>query len=357
MGSTSERKKSHMEICLRKEVEMIWNTTGFEDIFLIHRALPELSPEEVRLNTAFLGRRLEAPLMILPMSGGHEEGGKLNRLLASIAEEKGLVFGVGSQRAALEEESLADTYRVREVAPRVFLVANLGISQFSEREVEEARRAVEMIGADALSIHLNPLQEVVQREGRPDYRGALAKLRRICAGVGVPVIVKETGAGISGEVARMLERAGAAAIDVSGAGGTSWAGVEALRDPTSAPLGQSFWDWGIPTSVCTAEVAKTVKVPVIASGGIRSGIDAAKALALGADLVGVALPLLRAASRGRKAAEGWIEHFLKELRIAMFLTGCRTVKELKKAPFVVTGRTREWFLSRGLKPERREKGA
>lgn len=349
MGNISQRKRTHVDVCLEKDVEMMWTTPGFEEIFFVHEALPEINFDEVDLETSFLGKELRAPLLISPMTGGYEYGRKLNMVLARVAEEFGLAFGVGSQRAAIEDPKLEKTYQVREVAPTTLLVANLGISQFSERGVEEAKRAVEMIDADALSIHLNPLQEVIQPEGQPDYRGALRYFRNICAGVGLPVIAKETGAGINSGVARKLVRAGASAIDVSGAGGTSWAGVETLRESPRAHLGRTFWEWGIPTAVCTAEVARSVSVPVIASGGIRSGLDAAKAIALGADLVGVALPLLRMASRGRKAVERWVERFLQEMRLAMFLTGSPDLKKLKKVPLVVTGKMRDWFLARGIK--------
>ncbi|MEM2192238.1 MAG: type 2 isopentenyl-diphosphate Delta-isomerase [Candidatus Hadarchaeales archaeon] len=348
MGSKTERRKSdHVRICLEEEIESILKNPGFDDIELVHSALPEINLEDVDLSVNFLGANLRAPIMILPMTGGHARGKKLNLVMAKAAQELGLAFGVGSQRAAIENKKLAATFRVRDVAPDVFLVGNIGLPQLLKGYgIEEVKECAEMIDADAMSIHLNPLQEAVQPEGEPIFKGGIEKISEICRGVDFPIIVKETGAGINGEIARKLEGAGAAAMDGGGAGGTSWAGVEALRSSDAA--GISFWDWGIPTAVCTMEVASAVEVPVIASGGVRCGIDAVKALALGADLVGVALPVLREATRGEKHLMAFLKDFIQEMKIGMFLTGCRKVEELRRVPIAIFGKTREWLLSRGL---------
>ncbi len=352
---TENRKLEHLNICLKGDVESILKSTGFEDIDFIHKALPEIDLEEADLKTKFLGKSLEAPVMILPMTGGHQRGKNFNLILAAAAQEFGLAFGVGSQRAAIENPKLAHTYQVRKVAPDVFLMGNLGAPQFVQGYgIKEARQAVEMIDADALSIHMNSLQEIVQPEGEPKYNGVLQSISKICRGLKVPVVAKETGGGISKEVALKLARAGAAAIDVSGAGGTSWAGVEVQRAETS--VGYTLWDWGIPTAVCTADVVDSVSVPVISSGGIRSGLDAAKALALGADIVGIALPALQAAAEGEAGIRNYLQNFLSELKAVMFLTGSKNPKELRGAGLVIYGLTREKLFSIGLDPDRLSKG-
>lgn len=308
----------------------------------MHAALPECDLDAIRPETRFLGARLEAPLFIAAMTGGHPATTEVNRRLARVAEKFGLAMGVGSQRAALEDPRLAESFSVvRDEAPHAFLCANLGVVQLREHGAEWAERAVEMIGADALCVHLNFLQEAIQPEGDHNACGCLATIADLCEDFKTPVIVKETGAGISKETARQIWGAGAAAIDLGGFGGTSWAAVEIERaeDERLRALGKAFLDWGIPTVVSLHEVAGNGQV--IATGGVRNGIDIAKALALGADLGGMALPLLKPAMDGEEALTAAVSAVLQELRAAMFLTGSGTVADLRKTRVHITGTTRQ----------------
>lgn len=348
---TSSRKRDHIKLSLERDVGFREKTTWFEYVELVHRALPELDFEEVSLEARFLGRRFSAPILIEGMTGGTPEAADINGNLAEAAERLGVPVGVGSQRAALADPSLAYTFRVaRERAPKAFLIANLSGVQLAKEGVELAERAVEMIEADALAIHLNSLQELVQPEGYAGFRGVLRAVEGAVERLGVPVIVKEVGCGVPAEAALKLEEAGVRAIDVAGSGGTSWALIEMLRaeglDEGKRALAETFLEWGIPTAASLIEVASAVKVEVVASGGIRSGLDAAKALALGARMAGIAHPLLKPATQSAEAVAHVLERFMRELKAAMFLTGCRDLAELQRAPMVIFGPLLDWVRQR-----------
>ncbi|UCB61596.1 MAG: type 2 isopentenyl-diphosphate Delta-isomerase [Candidatus Bathyarchaeota archaeon] len=357
-SQTENRKVEHINISLQKDVQARKISTGFEDVYFVHQALPEINRDEICPSTCFLGHKFSAPLFVGAMTGGTPEAAKINRSIAEAVEELGLGMGVGSQRAALEDPRLRSTYKiVRKKAPNAFLVANIGAPQLAKGYgVKEVMEAVEMIRADALAIHLNPLQEAIQPEGEASYKGCLQKIGDLAETLQVPLIVKETGAGISAEVAQKLERVGVECVDVSGAGGTSWAAVEYYRaessnDTLRKRLGESFWDWGVPTVASIVEVVQSTKLKPIASGGIRTGSQIAKALALGADMTSISTPILRPAIESAEEVEKTLSFLIEELINSMFLIGAESVDKLKKASLVILGKTATWLERRGFKPE------
>lgn len=347
------RKAEHLELATREDVSTP-RGPGWADIYLVHQALPVADLSAIDLGTEFLGHRLRAPLAIAAMTGGHQGGSEVNARLARAAERFGLVMGLGSQRAALRNPALARTYAVaREVAPHAFLIANVGAAQLVPQDsgpplsLQQLADAVAMIGANALAIHFNFLEETVQPEGDRRVTGLRDAIARAIASVGVPAIAKETGAGISRQTALELRALGFRALDVGGVGGTSFAAIETVRaeaqgDLRRVMLGRVYRDWGIPTAVSVV-AAGAAGLPLIATGGVRSGLDAAKAIALGASLVGVGRPLLSAALEGDTAVEAWIGQFLEELRVAVFLSGGRDAADLRAAPKIVLGHTRRWI--------------
>ncbi len=343
--TTSSRKMDHIRICLEKDVESKYRP--FDDIVLVHKALPEIDELEINTSCRFLGKRINAPIMISAMTGGHLDTKEINLNLAEAAQEMGIAMGVGSQRAALEDSRQVDTFSaVRDAAPDIPIIGNIGAVQLRRSGPEILERLAEMIDADAMAIHLNFLQESIQPEGDRDASGILESIK--CAASGrIPIIVKETGAGISRETAKELVEANVKIIDVSGVGGTSWSGVEAYRakeagDFESDQMGRLFWSWGIPTPVSIIE-CKGSGVEVISSGGVRSGLDVARSLALGASLAGTALPMLEPATRGSHFVLNTMRAYIRALKISMFLTGCKDLADIEKVPFIVLGRTREWL--------------
>lgn len=321
-----DRKLDHLKIALTKDVQFKQKTTWLEKVLLEYRCLPEINLSDINLETEFLGKKLKAPIIVSGMVGGIEEAKKINKDIAKACETLGLGFGVGSQRAMLEDPKLTETYYVRDVAPSIFLAGNIGVTQLKDYSIEKIEQALDSIGADALAVHLNAAQEAVQPDGTPNFKGCLKELSRISKELSKPVYVKEVGHGISFSIAKELAKTKIKAIDVQGAGGTSWIAIEASRSKNN--VGKTFWDFGIPTASSIAECRKAFSGPIIASGGIRSGLDAVRAFVLGADLIGVALPVLKAQQRGgSKAVQNYLERLIEEMRIALFLIGARTPKE------------------------------
>lgn len=352
ISTTSQRKIEHLKLCAESPVESRKVSAGFEDVTLIHRALPELDMDKLNLSIDFLGKRLQAPFLIASITGGHPDITPVNAALAAAAEELGVGMGVGSQRAAIDDPAQEESFRVvREKAPNAFIYGNVGAAQIRQYGIDGLEKLIEMIDADALAIHLNFLQEAIQPEGDRDATGCLDMIKEICSVLNKPVIIKETGAGISREDAILLQKAGVSAIDVGGVGGTSWAGVEVYRarnsgDYASEHLGELFWDFGIPTVASIIE--SRVSLPIIATGGIRTGIDIAKSIALGASAASAALPFVGPALEGKESVVRVLSRMLDEFRIAMFLCGCANIQDLRNAPVVVTGWTLEYLGQRGF---------
>ncbi len=338
------RKADHLDLCATNDVAFRARTTLLEHVRLVHHSLPELHLDEVDLGTSLLGKKLRAPIVIAGMTGGHERAREINRALARIAEERGYAFGLGSQRAMHRDPGVTATYEVRDVAPGVLLLGNIGVVQASSMSTAEVESLVAHVGADALCLHMSPAMELVQPGGDRDFRGGVATFERLAKELSVPVVAKETGSGIGPETASRLASVGVAHVDVSAAGGTSWVGVETMRAEGAAKaIGEDLWDWGIPTAASVAYCAAAGLV-TIATGGIRSGLDVARAIALGASAAGIARTVYQAwVSDGERGVSRYLEAVERELAAVMLLTGSGDVSALRRAPRVITGELRDWL--------------
>ncbi|EPX62346.1 Isopentenyl-diphosphate delta-isomerase, FMN-dependent [Cystobacter fuscus DSM 2262] len=345
--ATAKRKDAHLDLCATGDVEPLGNSTLLEDVRLVHCAMPELSVDEVNLSTEFLGKTLRYPLLITGMTGGTERAGVVNRDLALLAERHGLAFGVGSQRAMAENPQAAESFQVRKVAPTVPLLGNIGLYQAVRMGVDGVRRLADAIGADGLALHLNAGQELTQPEGDRDFRGGYQIVEQLVRAFGARLLVKETGCGIGPDVARRLVELGVRNLDVSGLGGTSWVRVEQLRaEGIQAQVGAEYSTWGIPTAAAIASVRRAVGAGprLVASGGLRTGLDAAKVIALGADVAGMALPLFRAQQAGGvEGAEKALAVILSSLRQAFVLTGSASCADLQRKPRIIGGQLKDWL--------------
>lgn len=332
--ATQERKADHLRVCLEEDVQSHRITNGLERYRFTHCCLPELDRKDIDISTVFLGERVATPLLISSMTGGTEQARQINQRLAKTAQKFGLAMGVGSQRVAVENPDLTHTFSVRKYAPDALLFANLGAVQLNyDYGLSQCQKAVDALEANALILHLNPLQEAVQTEGDVNFKGLFAKIEQLVKVLPVPIVAKEVGNGISAAMAQRLMDIGVAAVDVAGAGGTSWARVESERaaDAKQRRLGNTFADWGIPTAECVVQIREqSATVPLIASGGLRHGLHAAKAIALGADLAGLALPFLQAASQSEAALDEVCEALIAEMITVLFCTGCANLSALRQ---------------------------
>ncbi len=338
-----QRKKDGIDIPLKRNVQAKNVSTYLEYVNLVHNSLPEIDLDEIDIGTKFLGRIFEAPLIIDSMTGGTPEATKINGRLGKLAEKCNIPMGLGSQRAGLKSSALKDTYSIaRKNAPHSFLIANIGGAQLAAgMKLEDVTKIIEMIDANALAIHLNPLQELIQPEGEPKYRGILDRITDIADKISVPVIIKETGAGISREVAIKLESSGISALNISGAGGTSWAAVEKIRADkqkvgNKRNLGYLFWDWGIPTAQSILEVRSVSKIPIVASGGLRNGLEIVKCIVIGANISAMAFPFLKAADRSEKELFAFFNKIVDEIKSTMFLIGAPKISDLSKSRYILT---------------------
>ena len=331
----SGEKELQLDICVNEDVSP-WKSNGFEVYHFTHQALPEIDLADVDIRTIFLGRQLAAPVCIAPMTGGYGTGSKINKNLAKAAQELGLMMSVGSQKVAVNNPDLEPTFQVRDVAPDIFLFANVGAVQLNYGfGTAECARCVEMIGADGLMFHLNPLQEALKSDGNTNFKGLAEKIAKVKSEVDFPVFVREVCNGISKETAKLLTEAGVDGIDAGGTGGTSWMIVEGIMAQTEhkRQIAEAFGEFGIPTAHSVKNVRKVnPDIPLIATGGVRSGRDIAKALALGADMTGIANPLLKAALVSSDKVKDVLMRFMEELRIIMFVLGLTNVEQLKTTP-------------------------
>jgi isopentenyl-diphosphate delta-isomerase len=344
MTDLSARKADHLDLATSGDVGFRARTTLFECVELVHDALPELDLGSIDTSTTLLGKRLAAPILIAAMTGGTGRAERINKELAAIAEERGYAFGLGSQRALLKNPDALSSYAVRDVAPEALVLGNLGVVQASKMRTDEVRGLCAAVGADALCIHLNPAMELIQVDGDRDFRGGLDTLERLTRELGLPVVAKETGCGLSGGVAARLRARGIRHVDVSGAGGTSWVAVEMHRAPEAGrALGATFRDWGIPTAASVLLCARHGFETIFATGGVRDGLDVAKAIALGASAGGIARSSLQALeSGGRPAALAFFERIEAELRTAMLLVGARDLAALRRTPRLLRGDLVAW---------------
>ncbi|RLE54548.1 MAG: type 2 isopentenyl-diphosphate Delta-isomerase [Thermoprotei archaeon] len=352
-----ERKREHVEIAIREKVEYEVLTTWLEDVYLIHQAMPTISPAEISTEIEVFGKKLNAPVLIAALTGGYDIGKKLNANIASVVEELGLGMYVGSQRAAIERSELRESFVVvKELAPSALKIANLGAAQLkADKFIEYCKTAVDMIDADAIAIHLNPLQEYVQPEGEAVSMNILDVIKQLREELGVPIVVKEVGCGISMEVARRLSQVNVDAIDVGGAGGTSFAKIERIRAEKrgrylKAKLAELFSEWGIPTAVSICEVRYVFDGYVIACGGIRTGLDVAKSIALGSDLAAIGLEVLRRAYVSKTSLREYLVQVIEGLKLAMYLLDVENIEKLRTVPLVLSPRLLTWLQQRGIDP-------